>query len=283
MVIPYTVGCGHFLLSIMIFTRCTWRVQAQPGQKINITLLDFTVGVPGEPAHTMCLVSTAIVNPLKMRNLSDERFYTYEFLYFYSHSPSTKLREDNVFTCVCLSVKRGEQGWGKSPKSWPSTASYNESWVMIIWRSPSSTDIWLLSKRTPLSSGWYASYWNPAIIPSLPCRCMRWSGSLVRVLRWQCAGEEDPGTDRCTCPRRTAWTCWCSLTWCPNRESASFSSTKVSDIRVFCDFSFKIRLIRLGFLSKKSKIPVFELTTYWFPARSHYRANCEWETHKRSQ
>ena len=38
--------------------RCTWRVQAQPGQKINITLLDFTVGVPGEPAHTMCLVST---------------------------------------------------------------------------------------------------------------------------------------------------------------------------------------------------------------------------------
>ena len=37
--------------------RCTWRIEAQPGQKINITLLDFTVGVPGEPGNTMCLVS----------------------------------------------------------------------------------------------------------------------------------------------------------------------------------------------------------------------------------
>ena len=50
----------------VVVSRCTWRVQAQPGQKINITLLDFTVGVPGEPAHTMCLVSTAIVNALKI-------------------------------------------------------------------------------------------------------------------------------------------------------------------------------------------------------------------------
>ncbi len=37
--------------------RCTWRVVAQPGQKVNVTLLDFTVGVPGDQSHTICLVS----------------------------------------------------------------------------------------------------------------------------------------------------------------------------------------------------------------------------------
>ena len=37
----------------------------------------------------------------------------------------------------------------------------------------------------------------------------------------------------------------------------------------FYDFVFKIRLIRLGFSFQNSKIPVFELTTYWFPVRSH--------------
>ena len=32
---------------------------------------------------------------------------------------------------------------------------------------------------------------------------------------------------------------------------------------------FKIRLIRLGFSFQKLNFPVFELTTYWFPVRSH--------------
>ena len=68
-------------------------VQAQPGQKINITLLDFTVGVPGEPAHTMCLVSTAIVDTLRFRkflDVSSERVHVGMFV--------------SVCMYVCLSV-----------------------------------------------------------------------------------------------------------------------------------------------------------------------------------
>ena len=40
----------------------------------------------------------------------------------------------------------------------------------------------------------------------------------------------------------------------------------------FSDFVFKIRLIRLGVYFPKTKIPVFELPTYWFSVRSlnHY-------------
>ena len=37
----------------------------------------------------------------------------------------------------------------------------------------------------------------------------------------------------------------------------------------FSHFQFKIRLIRLGLSFQKTKIPVFELKTYWFTARSH--------------
>ena len=34
-------------------------------------------------------------------------------------------------------------------------------------------------------------------------------------------------------------------------------------------FEFKIRLIKLGLSFQKTKIPVLELTTYWFSVRSH--------------
>ena len=34
-------------------------------------------------------------------------------------------------------------------------------------------------------------------------------------------------------------------------------------------FKFKIRLIRLGLSFQRTKIPAFELTTYWFSVRSH--------------
>ena len=38
---------------------------------------------------------------------------------------------------------------------------------------------------------------------------------------------------------------------------------------VFFYFEFKIRLIKLGLFFQKTKIPVFELTAYWFPVRNH--------------
>ena len=41
-----------------------------------------------------------------------------------------------------------------------------------------------------------------------------------------------------------------------------FKSEELSFYHVFFDFVLKIRLIRLGFFFKKTKIPVFELTTY---------------------
>ena len=37
----------------------------------------------------------------------------------------------------------------------------------------------------------------------------------------------------------------------------------------FSDFVFKIRLIRLGFLCKQKKPPVYELTIYRFLVKSH--------------
>ena len=48
---------------------------------------------------------------------------------------------------------------------------------------------------------------------------------------------------------------------------------------MFSDFVFIIRLIRLGFSFQESKkIPVFELTNYWFPVRSqnHYTTELLW-------
>ena len=55
-------------------------------------------------------------------------------------------------------------------------------------------------------------------------------------------------------------------------QLAQFDKTSRTWQSFICVSVFKIRLIILGFLPQKTKIPVFELTTYWFSIGSlnHY-------------